>query len=534
MSKSRVAFAGVAILAIAALLTWLVWIVLVPTEPRPQEQALVGSSANHPMDVVGASQVAPPERELVADDGVVVRVISSLRRPILGAAVMPRLLSSVPNYVDCLPAAGAITNADGMATLSLASDEATVTVVAESFLPGCVHNVLRGKAYEVALEPVLLTTIRVRDRGGKAIAGFGVSVPIGEVGRNEHERAAGASADGRFCFTNSGIVSRALTDINGVATLLIPGGEFRPRWNTTGLRLTIVNGRDLRRLCGGQSYDVVVSEPIACVVQLRGDVILGSRLAPGRSAAFAGDHDNALARSRAKAELERRFPDCIVGCEVDSGGDGAAASLYVIGRESGITKHAVQYRPLSEWAQPLVLDLPRTGLSMSATVRVDVANPDGTSVRLGPGDLMMRVKHGASWISTDLPGSGEVELPSGEVEIVPGASGIPSNIFQAVTLRVEPGRPQSLELKLIRAIYRGCLQFRRRDGDAPLWGSVDYGMPDSLRTRLMSVSADITGWFEIGAVYDARFGVEHAAGSVMLNTQSDPNVVQEWKVEVAK
>ncbi len=454
--------------------------------------------------------------------------VHSMGVPIEGACVTALDASDI--YVGGPDRSPARLETDGEGRCQVpVSGPLVFAVTREGYLPG--HAAVPGPASTcvVELRRCVETGFEVKNERGNPVAGFAIAFVQGITGREELQRIVAGAAGSGLRVTSRGFVALAVTDAAGVARLSLPEGTHKPMYNATNLPLIVKLDRSAGVVEAGQRCDVVVSEPLACVVRLQGDDIVLSR-AVSVNMGFAGSHQAALVRSEALQRLRARFPGCVVECGLDTGRGAASVRLYVCGRYSGVTQYTVECLPVSTWEAPRVLDVATAGQPMVTQMHVHMENPDGRRLDVTEGDLLVQVECGGKVVSFDIPDGGAFEAPLGTVKVV-ASPRLPSDV-EPVVLELERGKVARLAVRLDRPLFRGRLAFVDTNGDVPLLGSVDYGTPDRMRTRMMAVGGTIDALFEVGATYVARFNGRTVRGELALDTARDPNDRQERTIRI--
>lgn len=408
-----------------------------------------------------------------------------------------------------------------------------IAVTRDGYLPGRATISAPDTECVVELRACIDTEITVANQYGTPVAGFAVAFAEGITGRDRLQELVQATEGSGFRLTSEGFVAVGVTDSKGVAHIGLPEGSHHPLLNVTDLPLIVDMDRSAGMVEAGQKRRYVVSEPLACVVRLQGDDIVLSRTV-SVNMGFAGSHQAAKARYQALQSLRSMFPGSIVECGVDrsaSARGSPSVKLYVCGRYSGMTQHEVECLPVSAWKAPRVLDVATGSQSRVKQLSVRMENPDGRRLEVMEGDLQLQVEYAGRIIGFDIPDRGSFEAPIGAAKIV-ASPRIPNGIVEDVALDVQPGEVENVIVRLRRPLYRGRLVFVDARGDVPIRGSVDYGTPNRMRTRMMAIDGSIEALFEVGATFVANFVTKPVRGQVPLNTEADPNIRQEWTIRI--
>jgi hypothetical protein len=519
------------VVCIIACVSLLVWDLSCNVSPAPHEDA-ASRNAKHGIVAAETSSVATspgPSRQSDASIYATLMIKETSGEPIVGAIAEPLAdTATVDSDLDNKSAVWWAAASNGECRVPEPWTAARIAIRANGFMPRTMR-VVPGETYDVVLTPVVRTTINVVNQDGRPVASFGVAVACNVSNRSALQDGTSKQSAGMYRFIADGVVSAAETDRNGKAVLYLPPGLHHPIWNTTRMMIGLQKDKNSVAILAGQEHNLVVVEPLACVVRLQGDNIVCHTLVPS-GVSFAGNQTNALVRNMILTDLTNMFPGCVVSCEMpDSRGD-PHARVYTIGTYSGVTVHRVPYVRASELTSPLIIDVATTSSVQLGSVVISVKNPDGKELRMRDGELRFRTKCAGKAIVFPCSGSKTLELPLGEIEIMGGLSGLPLALVPTAKAIIRRGETAFVNIDLPRPMFRGRLVFRTKSGGEPIGGSVDYGLPDAMRTRIMVTDTVIDGWFEVGTEYVGNFSGARAAGRIDIETKADPNEVQTWNV----
>ncbi len=267
--------------------------------------------------------------------------------------------------------------------------------------------------------------------------------------------------------------------------------------------------------------------------------VIALRLAPNDTS-FADGHFNSRTRARWQAALGEKFPSAIAVVEMPRRPGRANAEPHVIAyaftKSAGWTKHRIPLVPISAIHSPLTIDTPAKEAAVTGWLTLEVRNPDGRVLHLEDGELLCVLDCLGELISVDFGSSDRREMPACTMQIVNGPAGIPAGSVGPFDLELGVNEDGRHVVVANVPLHKGRLVIRLANGEEPVRGSIWYGNPadnGGLRLRTLANQSHVEGWFSGASVqYRVNLRGVQVDGQFDIDTNRDPNEVQEWVIEV--
>jgi hypothetical protein len=289
------------------------------------------------------------------------------------------------------------------------------------------------------------------------------------------------------------------TDAHGRAEFRgIDVGEYNCR--IVHDHLVVVGGDVLTRhvRCPTAPLRVVLEEPHALVLEIRGDTVLGASLAVDPKDTLKGLPHREL--GEVILQLRERFPGSLVTVSVPRSPEAVVHwSGHVFLAQRGFQEVRGELRAWTSIKEPTVLDAGARAVAGDlGLLKLEVQDRDGGLV---PADLFSayRADMRRYWFKLNVPTSGTLPIPPGPYNL-DAHDGVLRELVKAAKITVRPGAVVELPIRLDLSVAPVDVTVRTDDGDAFEWIGIQVATKQLPRsTRFDVVSGGPTRvWLPVG------------------------------------